>query len=599
MFRFVSKILIVGCIAWVNWTLIALAYAPRATPTPIPPATPAARIPFTTITGSVVDASGPVANAIVRVQATANQATTTADGRFSLRVVMGTQPLTVTAWAEGYYIGWVAAPAGSTALTITLNSHYHTDNNNYNWFEFEGVKGSAACGLCHTAYEEWRADAHAQSAQNPRFLSLYSGTDIDGNRSPAYAKTSLGIPLPPDLTKPYYGPGYKLDFPGRAGSCATCHTPVASTNPNTKNCGWSGCHASTTYERAADILDPGVEPLDLKGDAAEGITCEFCHKVGEVFLARDTDLPYPDLPGILSLRLYRPNEGADLFFGPLDDIARSDVEQPRDVYLPLLKESAFCAGCHYGILGGVVVGNMDVKGGVLVYSSYAEWLDSPWSDLKTGKSCQECHMPPVAGADHFVFPARGGVLRPSDQIHTHKMLGPQDENFLQSAVTLSATATMSDSQLLVGVGVTNIGAGHYLPTDSVLRHVVLIVEAVDQNGKSLQLAHGPTLPDWAGDLAAVPGRVFAKTLEDEWTGEMPTSAIWRPVKIAQDTRLAPYATDASAYTFLLPASGVVQVKVRLLYRRAPQQLMEWKRWSDPDLLIAEQTVRVNTFLRLH
>lgn len=563
-----------------------------ATALPPPIVTPLHSVPAAAISGTVVDAKGPIPGATVRIQATANVTTTAEDGAFTLANIVYTGPVTVTAWAKGYYIGWAAVQPGSEPITLTLNAHYHTDNHEYGWFEFEGVKGSAACGVCHTAFAEWQADAHSQSAVNPRFLTMYTGTDIHGNKSPNPAKNNVGIPLPPDLTQPYYGPGFKLDFPSITGSCATCHTPLAGRIANAQNCAWSGCHSDVTAERAYQILEPGVSPLGLTGDAAEGISCEFCHKVGQVFLKRETGLPYPDMPGILSVKLYRPQEGDDLFFGPLDDIARSDVELPRDVYLPLMKESAFCAGCHYGILGGVVVGNMEVKGGVLVYSSYEEWLESPWSDAQTGKTCQDCHMPPIADAEYFVFPERGGVRRDASQIHEHKMLGPNDEQFLRSAVTLTATAEARGVHLRVAVSVTNSGAGHHLPTDSPLRHVMLIVEAVDERGQPLTLTQGPRLPAWAGDYADLPGRAYAKVLQDEWTGELPTGAIWRPVQIAQDTRLAAYATDASRYTFRLPAGQSATVTVRLVYRRAYHQLMEWKSWDDPDLLMAEQTIQV-------
>ena len=588
--RRIMGLLIAGGVALVNAMLLAFALVYGASESP-GLAPPGAALPTATITGVVIDASGPISGATVRVQASDRQTLTGEDGSFALATIAASKAVTVTAWAKGYYIGWRAVSPGAGPFTITLNAHYLTDNHTYEWFSQDGVAGSQACGLCHGAYAEWQGDAHAQSARNPRFLSMYQGTDVHGNKSPAVAKNNLGVPLPPDLTKPYFGPGYKLDFVDRSGSCATCHTPVAGKISNAKNCSWSGCHGEATVQRASQILDPNVSPVDLTGDAAEGISCEFCHKVGEVFLQRETKLPYPDLPGILSLRLFRPTDGHDLFFGPLDDIARSDIEHPRDVYLPLMKESAFCAGCHYGVLGGVVVGDMAVKGGVLVYSSYEEWLNSPWSNPQSGKSCQECHMPPVAGAEYVAFPEKGGVRRDSSQIHNHRMLGVTDQEFMRQAAQLTATATLKNGRLTVQVRVTNDKTGHHLPTDSPLRHVMLVVQAKGADGKQLTLASGPVLPAWAGEYAALPGRAFAKILQDEWSGEVPTGAIWRPVKVVTDTRLAAYATDESNYSFVTPTKRAT-VEVRLIYRRAFQQLMEWKGWTDPDLVMGETRLTV-------
>jgi hypothetical protein len=82
------------------------------------------------------------------------------------------------------------------------------------------------------------------------------------------------------------------------------------------------------------------------------------------------------------MRLFRPTEGDDLFFGTFDDVTR-----PADSYLPLLEESAFCAPCHYGVFDGVA-GDMTVADGVVIYNSYGEWLDSPYSDPETGRTCQ-------------------------------------------------------------------------------------------------------------------------------------------------------------------------------------------------------------------
>ncbi len=108
-------------------------------------------------------------------------------------------------------------------------------------------------------------------------------------------------------------------------------------------------------------------PLDV---GLEGITCDFCHKVGDVELDPETKLPWSARPGISSYRIYRPDEGHDLFMGTFDDVPG------HDTYLPLLEQSEYCAPCHYGVFGGVT-GSHTVGKGVTVYNSYGEWLESP------------------------------------------------------------------------------------------------------------------------------------------------------------------------------------------------------------------------------
>jgi hypothetical protein len=537
------------------------------------------------LSGVVVDAKGPVPGALVKVQLTDNSTLSDADGSFVLSGLTSAATVTVTAWAAGYYIAWTTGVTGGEPISLTLEAYYNADNHLYGWFEQDGIEGSASCGTCHGSYAEWQQDAHGNSARNPRFLSMYRGTDLAGNRSPDPIKNSLGIPQRPDLTKPYAGPGFALDYPNRAGNCAACHTPAAGQIRNAQNCGWSGCHATTTSEYAGDnILDPGVFPTQLSGDAAEGISCEFCHKSEKVYINAKTGLPYADSPGILSIRLLRPEAGHDLFFGTLDDVVRPELPAARDAYLPAMAESRFCASCHYGVMGGVV-GNMQVTGGVLVYSSYEEWLNSPYSDPETGKTCQDCHMPSL-GNQFAAFPEKGGPQRPADQIHSHKMAGGYDEELLQNTLSLTANARLVAGRLWVTVNVTNDGAGHHVPTDSPLRHLILLVEAVDGRGETLEWRSGGLLPEWAGEYAGQPGRIFAKTLRDGWTGEMPTGAYWRPVEVVSDTRIPALATRRNFFSFTPPTDGS-NIRIRLLYRRAWPDLQEWKKWNDPDILMEE------------
>ncbi|NOZ26732.1 MAG: hypothetical protein GXP39_01585 [Chloroflexi bacterium] len=543
---------------------------------------PAPRSQEDIITGVVRDAEGPIADAVVRVQNTENKTTTAEDGSFILKGIVATEPVTVTAWAEGYYFGWANALPGAEPVTITLKRFSTGDNLDYSW------ASSEICSECHMAYPEWKDDAHSQTAVNPRFLTMYKGTDVHGNQSPPTRYGPAGV-LPPDPDQPYYGPGYKLDFPDRAGNCAACHTPLAESAP-LQTCAWQGCH---TEQRAAQTRSTlprygfrleGIDPTGLTGVAAEGITCDFCHKIGDVILDPKTKLPHTDRPGILSMRLYRPEEGQKIFFGPLDDVA-ADV----DTYLPLQKESAFCAPCHRGVFGAV-----DGKyGGVVIYNSYGEWLESPYSDPETGKTCQDCHMPTV-DYDSFVLPEKGGLRRGPDRIHNHRMPGAQDQELLQNSVTMTATAQLEGDTIAVEVQITNDKTGHHVPTGAPMRNMLLVLEATDAKGNPLLPLGGPTLPDWAGDYAGQPGRGFAKILEDLWTGESPTAAYWRPIRVVSDTRIPAMATDVSRYIFASPGVGQATIRVRLIYRRAFPQLMEWKGWDDPDILMEEETIVLET-----
>jgi hypothetical protein len=510
-----------------------------------------------TVSGLVRDEDGPVAGVIVRVQATNNKTTTSTDGSFILSGLTANVPVTITAWIEGYYVGWISTVPGPELVEITINPYYTTDNPDYDWFSMEGAEGSKSCGQCMPAYTEWQADAHSQSAINPRFLTMYNGTDVYGNQSPytryGYSRDYGSFPLRPDPNEPYYGPGYKLDFPYTAGNCSACHVPAAAAKPG---------------------LAYAADPSQISDIEAEGVFCDFCHKIGNVTLNPATGLPYFNMPGALSIQLHRPEEGQQLFFGNFDDVTR------RVSYLPLEEESAFCAPCHFGVFWDTVV-----------YNSFGEWLESPYSNPETGQTCQDCHMP-VAGYDYFVFPENGGLHRDPNRIFSHLMPGAMDEELLQNAVAITATVRLEAGTLVVQVNITNDRTGHHIPTESPLRHLIMLVNVTNNDSDSLTQLDGPTVPEWGGVgdpvqgyYAGLPGKGFAKVLEELWTGISPTGAYWNPTRTLSDNRLAAFATDSSTYTFDAQTESEVNVEVVLLFRRAFKELMDQKGWDIPDIVM--------------
>jgi hypothetical protein len=298
-----------------------------------------------TVGGVVVDADGPVAGATVRQQTTANSVTSAGDGTFILSGLTEGITVTITAWHEGYHPAGVEVVPPQAGVTITLKPHPTGDNPDYEWLtSLPDPDDPIGCGHCMVAFPQWVDNAHARSGINPRFFSMYNGTDLAG--------TAIVTP------------GYKIDFPGTAGNCATCHAPGAAANKP---------------------FTAGMN--ELTGVEAEGVFCDFCHKIGYTYLDPATGLPYPNAPGVLSFRLYRPPSDTHMFFGPFDDVTR------RVSYLELEKQSQFCAPCHQFSFWGTPI-----------YESFREWLESPYP--AQGIECQTCHMAPT-GADHFVFPEKG------------------------------------------------------------------------------------------------------------------------------------------------------------------------------------------------
>jgi hypothetical protein len=554
------------------------------TPTSTPEQTAAASetidvpVPQTgTLQGVVLDDDEPLIGAIVRIRGTDTETVTDKDGSFEFPNLTLSVPISVTAWLDGYYVRAATAHLDFEPVSIEMERYHTEDNLDYRFASAE------ECGECHAAFPEWQVDAHGSSATNQRFLTIYTGEDVHGNE-PEVSYDETGRLKSQDPDSPYYGPGYKLDNPNRTGNCAACHTPMVSPLETTNTCGWSGCHTNNTAFYS-DQVPYGISPTDAYGIGLEGINCDFCHKIGAVDLDPDTGLPWSARPGISSFRVYRPGEGHDLFMGTFDDVPG------HDTYLPLLEQSEYCAPCHYGVFGGVS-GSHNVGGGVTVYNSFGEWKESDWSDPETGMSCQQCHMPTV-DYEYFVFPDKGGLQRDPDRIHNHQMPGVNDLDLMENAVTMETAVEVVDGDLVVDVSINNDQTGHHVPTGSPYRHMILLVSVEDSQDQEIPLKEGATLPAWIGDLEGEPGTYFAKILKDEYTGEYPTAAYWRSISLVEDTRIGAFETVENQFVFPVDREGSYKVHVQLLYRRAYQQLMEQKGWTDADILMEETIIEVN------
>lgn len=385
------------------------------------------------------------------------------------------------------------------------------------------------------------------------------------------------VPTPYDANENHYGPGFQTDQTGSVGNCSGCHLPGVSVKHNVSPENLIGMDGKNAAKHGADAF---------------GIHCDFCHKVAAVKLDPVTKLPFPGVTGVHAMEVLRPtgkkgHEYEQIFFGPYDDPNSSTSTK-----LPVLSQSQFCAPCHRGQFWGK-----------MIYNSYGEWLESPYG--KEGgpqfKTCQQCHMPsPVIWEGRVMTntaPGKGGIERPPSTFRSHRMT--IDREILANSLTMTANVRQESGRLLVDVELYNDKTGHHIPTDSPLRHLILHIEAKDASGKVLNQLSGPVLPDWTGSSGRVkavrafsgrPGKAFAKLLKGVWTEEFPTADYWNDFEIVSDNRIAAFARDKSSYTFEPPGRGKARIGVSLYYRRAYYQLMEWKKWDDPDILMAREEI---------
>ena len=510
-----------------------------------------------TVSGVVVTQDGhPIGSARVRVQSSKNVTYTAPDGSFAVQGLSAGVTVTLSAWKQDYYCGKeesVLPPAAG--VTLTLRLYQTNDNPNYQWLlPIDDDPTTGDCASCKRGvYDIWIAnDAHARTATNVRFLSMYNGRDAAGLKPVA--------------------PGYAQDFPGTAGNCAACHAPGTAVD--------APFSTNMNQLRAADQF---------------GVHCDFCHKVARVYLNPATGLPYPNVPGVLSMDVRRPfpeTERYQLFFGTFDD----DNVPLEDTYLPLLEKSQYCAPCHQFSFWGTPI-----------YQSFREWLESPYPGM--GVECQTCHMPSDRVMTN-VAPGAGGVERDPLTIHAHTMPGAGSAGLLARTMALTVTAQLSGSLLTVDVALTNVFGGHHVPTDYPGRNMILVLSVMDDQGRTLPQLGGPRVPAWGGagsaanDYAGQPGRGYAKVLRDALTGEWPIVNYWKQAFIQSDNRIAARTTDRSSYSFdaspvhaqaiAPPAStdrvdgNQFRVQATLWFRRLFIDQARAKGWDAPDILMAQQ-----------
>lgn len=309
-----------------------------------------------------------------------------------------------------------------------------------------------------------------------------------------------------------------------------------------------------------------VPPADSKKITAisrYGVQCDFCHTATG---------PVPKTTGFGAI-VSRPGRTKRGPFGnarsPIHGSARS----------PLHSKSEFCGMCH------------DVKhpnGKFMVEATYSEWKASAYA--KKGIQCQDCHMAPSVGVEP-PWPGKAcyfGPTRPAIKYMTfvgaNTVFGPVDQAtaMLKRAATVRITAERASAdrgeRVRADVAVTNVGAGHSLPTGlTEIREMWIEVVGVDVTGKEYAAER---LGDDGEPLGGV--RMFNTVLKDAKgrtevvgdDGKPHHVELWDSVGIASDDRIPAGSTARQSYAFTVPARAVgpLRLTARLKYRSFSDEL---------------------------
>ena len=259
----------------------------------------------------------------------------------------------------------------------------------------------------------------------------------------------------------------------------------------------------------------------LKKVSWEGVTCEYCHSIRDVSLAG----PNPQVKVEFSL----------VKSGPLKD-AVAPVH--GTVFSAVYTSSAACAPCH----------EYQNSLGFAVLTTYREWQNSRYG--KEGRSCQSCHMYKVEGA--VVDPK---VKRSSEaKVNLHQMPGSHSLDMLNKTIKARLVTAREGDQLKVSVEVANAAAGHYVPTGSPMRQLLLevLADSYDGNHYREERRYRRTVADSRGNALTLEPAVFLKG-----------------ARVLSDTRLSPDEKRVETFSFPVPAGVQTQVRAELRYYYSP------------------------------
>ena len=329
-----------------------------------------------------------------------------------------------------------------------------------------------------------------------------------------------------------------LDTPASAEACGRCHRAI---HEAWKSSAHAGAMESRLFQDALEITETefGADSrkvcLECHSPIAsriadfrlrrkvswEGVTCDYCHSVREVTF----DGPNP------KARV----EFTQMKSGPLQNVTSVGHET---VYSAVHTTAAVCAPCH------------DYRNalGFPVLTTYSEWKASRYA--KEGRACQSCHMSRVEG--EVVDPRIQQVALA--KINLHLMPGSHSLEQLTSTVKANLTTERRGDGLHVFVDVANVAAGHYVPTGSPLRQIVLEVKADAYDGKHFREQ-----------------RVYRRTVADQQGKEIDREpvAFLRAASVISDTRLAPGEKRRESFAFAIPAGTSAQVSATFWYYYSP------------------------------
>jgi hypothetical protein len=274
-----------------------------------------------------------------------------------------------------------------------------------------------------------------------------------------------------------------------------------------------GCHSPLAVATGDTAL--------LQKVSWEGITCDYCHSIRSVAFVGSNPKAKVEFSLVKS--------------GPFKD---STSMAHGTVFSPVHISSEVCATCH----------EYRNATGLPVLTTYSEWKASRYA--REGKNCQSCHMYRVAG-DVVDPKIRAGG---QERVNLHQMPGSHSLDQLTRTIKAKVDSSRQGDQLKVVVTIANKAAGHYVPTGSPLRQLVLElrVDTSDDHHFKEERIYWRVVADQHGTPINREHFVFVKA-----------------AKTLEDTRLAPDESRREEFSYDVKAGVQTNVKATLSYVYSP------------------------------
>lgn len=334
-----------------------------------------------------------------------------------------------------------------------------------------------------------------------------------------------------------------MDHPKVAGAiedkCSTCHMPMQRYQAQAEGLSGQVLKYLAAVRAGAGSDEPDAElenAKDVKATlAADGVSCTVCHQI------QDSNLGQPSsLDGGFLIDVTKKGEDREIF-GPFDDPdkGRQRLMHSATGFTPkkvsYLSDAGLCASCH--TLFTKALDDQGKPAGTLPEQvPYQEWQHSDYAQTKT---CQQCHMTEVKGAqpitsihaqDHdgvmrHIFVGGNAFLLDMLKDH-HGELGvaalPEElaasaarsETLLRQDTADIAIVNRHDEggHLVFDVAVTN-RTGHKFPTAYPARRAWLHVTVRDADGRTV-FESGHVNPD--GSVTGNDNDADAAKFEPHW-----------------------------------------------------------------------------------